>query len=50
MRGLRSCDDGNNINDVGCSDTCSLEAYCGDGNKDAGEECDDGNNVAGHLS
>ncbi|MFN0252224.1 MAG: hypothetical protein ACKV2T_35435 [Kofleriaceae bacterium] len=29
-----------------CSDTCSLRR-CGDGAKDPGEACDDGNNVAG---
>ena len=42
------CDDGNNINDDGCSAVCEIEEpepYCGDGNLDSGEECDDGNNI-----
>ncbi len=32
-----------------CSDQCTIEyvPYCGDGNLDSGEECDDGNNVDG---
>lgn len=41
------CDDGNLINEDGCSDQCLLEAVCGDGNISVGEQCDDGNTVAG---
>ena len=40
------CDDGNTINNDGCSSTCKIE-YCGDGIKQANEECDDGNSVNG---
>ena len=28
--------------DASCSASCQLNSYCGDGNKDEGEECDDG--------
>jgi cysteine-rich repeat protein len=38
------CDDGNRVNDDGCSNTCLLPV-CGDGVQQAGEECDDGNRV-----
>ena len=31
VEGIEVCDDGNLINDDGCSDTCTLEASCGDG-------------------
>ena len=41
------CDDGNTIDGDGCSSTCKIEPYCGDGTVDAGEECDDGNNTDG---
>ena len=43
-----TCDDGNNINEDGCSSTCQLET-CGDGifQPGLGEGCDDGNNVDG---
>src|SRR5690606_3456954 len=34
------CDDGNNIDGDGCSATCELEAFCGDGVVGPGEECD----------
>jgi len=42
--GIEECDDGNNINGDGCSFDCNLEGggFCGDGNKDPGEECDGG--------
>ena len=45
------CDDGNNINDDGCSNECLInipDPYCGDGavNNDD-EQCDDGNNIDG---
>ncbi len=33
------CDDGNNDADDGCSPTCTLEAFCGDGNQIDGEWC-----------
>eukprot|EP00163_Fabomonas_tropica_P022558 TRINITY_DN3931_c0_g2_i1.p1 TRINITY_DN3931_c0_g2~~TRINITY_DN3931_c0_g2_i1.p1 ORF type:complete len:1617 (+),score=367.48 TRINITY_DN3931_c0_g2_i1:65-4915(+) len=36
------CDDGNTINDDGCSSTCNLETQCGNGKREAGEGCDDG--------
>ena len=36
------CDDGNDINDDACTNTCALPA-CGDGILQPGEECDDGN-------
>jgi cysteine-rich repeat protein len=39
-----ACDDGNTTNGDGCSDDCHVEIIpeCGDGELDAGEECDDG--------
>ena len=42
------CDDGNLLNEDGCSDTCQLE-YCGDGvlQGGLGEQCDDGNTNPG---
>lgn len=42
------CDDGNAVNDDGCTNTCKL-AVCGDGilQTAAGEICDDGNNTPG---
>lgn len=36
------CDDGNDVDDDGCSSSCRLPR-CGDGMKQTGEECDDGN-------
>jgi len=54
------CDDGNNIDNDGCSVECTIEQtelepepestqqpYCGDNNLDEGEECDDGNSDEG---
>jgi cysteine-rich repeat protein len=45
------CDDGNLINDDGCSNTCKepQEPRCGDGihQPDAQEQCDDSNEIAG---
>ena len=38
------CDDGNNVNDDGCTNDCKL-SKCGDGIVQPGEECDDGNNI-----
>jgi cysteine-rich repeat protein len=38
-----ACDDGNSIDDDGCSASCTVEAVCGDGTIDADEACDDGN-------
>jgi cysteine-rich repeat protein len=41
------CDDGNNNNNDGCSNQCTINAAnsnCGNGVVDTGEECDDGNN------
>jgi len=35
------CDDGNTVNNDGCSSTCKIEG-CGDGIKQTGEECDNG--------
>jgi len=42
--GIEECDDGNRVNDDGCSETCVLE--CGDGVVGGAEECDDGNRVS----
>jgi cysteine-rich repeat protein len=45
------CDDGNQLDNDGCSATCLRECangrLCGNGRVDGGEECDDGNVVAG---
>ncbi len=41
------CDDGNTTDGDGCSATCTIEPFCGDGTLDPGEECDDGNNTDG---
>jgi len=45
------CDPGAEVGEDGydahCNDQCTVDPYCGDGNLDAGEECDDGNNVDG---
>ena len=40
------CDDGNDVNDDGCSNICLLPVL-GDGIVQVGEECDDGNRVDG---
>ena len=37
------CDDGNNIDDDGCSALCQRDPVCGDGFVDGLEECDDSN-------
>jgi cysteine-rich repeat protein len=43
------CDDGNAVAGDGCSDTCQVEASCGDGVAHAvvGEQCDDTNTTDG---
>lgn len=41
------CDDGNLINNDGCSALCQTEVGCGNGSLDPGEECDDGNLSSG---
>jgi cysteine-rich repeat protein len=38
------CDDGNDIDDDGCTNACTLP-NCGNGQLDLGEECDDGNDA-----
>jgi cysteine-rich repeat protein len=38
------CDDGNDIDDDGCTNACTLPT-CGDGIVQDGEECDDGNDI-----
>ena len=40
------CDDGNSINNDGCTNNCRLP-FCGDNIKQNGEQCDDGNNING---
>ena len=42
--GDEECDDGNDVDDDLCSNSCEL-AECGDGVTNGNEECDDGNNV-----
>ena len=44
-----ACDDGNNLNQDGCSFNCQNEAptVCGDGIQTNDEACDDGNNLNG---
>jgi cysteine-rich repeat protein len=45
-----TCDDGNNVNGDGCSNTCQMEndePVCGNGILETGETCDDGNTVSG---
>ncbi|MDP2741326.1 MAG: lamin tail domain-containing protein [bacterium] len=41
------CDDGNIVDEDGCSSTCQTESICGDNTIDQtrGEQCDDGNTV-----
>jgi cysteine-rich repeat protein len=42
------CDDGNQVQDDGCQNDCTLTpAVCGDGVAEQGEECDDGNQIDG---
>lgn len=40
-QGEEECDDGNTIDDDGCSNSCSL-GFCGDGIVQAGEQCEAG--------
>jgi cysteine-rich repeat protein len=42
-----TCDDGNAIEDDGCTSACLPSPVCGDGLVQVGEECDDGNTLAG---
>lgn len=46
LYGTEQCDDGNLVDNDGCSDTCQTER-CGDGITQTREGCDDGNNVSG---
>ncbi|MDH5672470.1 MAG: DUF4215 domain-containing protein [Myxococcales bacterium] len=41
VNGGETCDDGNDVDDDGCRNTCTA---CGDGVIDSGESCDDGTN------
>lgn len=41
------CDDGNKVNNDGCSAVCGLENLCGNRVINMGEQCDDGNRVNG---
>jgi cysteine-rich repeat protein len=43
--GDEACDDGNTVDDDGCSNECT--SNCGDGRQQAGEDCDDGNLISG---
>jgi cysteine-rich repeat protein len=43
------CDDGNNVDDDGCSNSCASSGECGNGVVDAGEDCDDGGAEGGEL-
>ena len=38
-----ACDDGNQVDDDGCSNECTLSSVCGDAEVEGPEECDDGN-------
>jgi len=40
------CDDSNNVNGDGCSDTCMKEIYCGNGFITSAENCDDNNTIS----
>ena len=42
MQAGEECDDGNPVDDDGCSNACALP-LCGDSIVQMGEECDDGN-------
>jgi len=46
VEGKEQCDDGNQINDDGCPNTCRLPT-CGNKVVEAGEQCDDGNTQDG---
>jgi cysteine-rich repeat protein len=46
IEGDEACDDGNLVNNDGCTNLCMLPA-CGDWLVQPGESCDDGNNVDG---
>ncbi len=46
--GAEECDDGNQTDDDGCSNTCK-RPVCGNGVVNPGEECDDGNSVDNDL-
>ncbi len=45
--GGEQCDDGNTVSGDGCSSSCQIESFCGDGILDPNEACDDGNNLDG---
>ena len=52
VAGGEECDDGNTVNNDGCSSTCLIEEVepvqvCGNGILEEGEQCDDGNTVNG---
>ena len=49
IQASEQCDDGNSAPGDGCSDTCQIEAVCGDGQVHAvaGEQCDDMNQTPG---
>jgi cysteine-rich repeat protein len=48
LEGLEECDDGNLIDDDGCSSTCAIESsICGNGVIEGGEGCDDGGIIGG---
>jgi cysteine-rich repeat protein len=42
VQGSEQCDDGNDVDDDGCSNACTASA-CGDNIEQPAEECDDGN-------
>ncbi len=46
--GEEACDDGNTLSCDGCRKDCSrVDAFCGDGIVECGEQCDDGNSENG---